>query len=75
MEAEKYLAIWHVYFNPEDFPGLYVARKFLVMEEPVPTLEVITAPTLQELRDQLPWGLMLWPRDPSDPSICVESWF
>lgn len=75
MEAEKYLAIWNVYFNPKDYPGLYVARKFLIKEVDVPTLEVLTAPTLQELRDQLPWGLVPWPRHPSDPSICVESWF
>jgi hypothetical protein len=74
-DAEKYLAIWNVYFNPEDFPGVYVARKFLIKEEAVPTNVVVTATTLQGVRDQLPWGLILMPRAPSDPAACVESWF
>lgn len=75
MEADRYLAIWHIYFNTADYPGLYVARKWLVKDEPVPTTEGFVGTTLQEVRDQLPWGLMLMPRAPSDPPVVVESWF
>lgn len=75
MDANEYLAIWHIYFNTADCPGLYVARKWLVKEQAEPTNEVVIGATLQDVRDQLPWGLIPMVRDPSDPSVVVESWF
>lgn len=75
MEADNYLAIWHIYVNTREYPGLYVARKWLIKEQAEPTAEVVTSTTLQGVRGQLPWGLHRMMRAPGDPHEIVESWF
>ena len=65
------LHIWTIYFDPSDFPGLYVARKFNVDK---PTKEFKTAKTLEEIRLAIPQGLFCIPADPSDDPVIVESW-
>lgn len=65
------LAIWVVYENPTDFPGHFVARKWL-ME--TPTTELLLDTCLEELRKKLPPGLARLARaDIDDPKI-VETW-
>lgn len=68
------LEIWTVYDSPTDFPGLFVARKWLIKQEPVATEEAFTGPTLQSVRDQIPAGLHRIPRAPEDDLNIVESW-
>jgi hypothetical protein len=76
MEMDNYLAIWTVYDNPKDFPGLFVARKSEARKGLVlHTHEVLTATTLEELRELIPTGLFCAPRDPSDEPQIVECWF
>jgi hypothetical protein len=71
------LAIWTIYDSPRDYPGLFVARLFLICKgelEPVGTGKVFLAETLEGVRNQLPPGLYRMPRDPSDEPAIVESW-
>ena len=76
MATDNYLSVWTVYDNPLDFPGLFVARKSVTHKGAVlHTHEVLTASTLQELRELIPPGLFCMPRDPSDEPQIVECWF
>lgn len=66
------LAIWTVYNNPKDFPDLYVARKWI---NDKPTQEVLTADSLEGLRDLLPAGLVCMDSHSNDDPVIVETWF
>jgi hypothetical protein len=69
------LAMWTIYDNPTDFPGLYVARKWLVRNGKEEwTSTVITDANLQRLRDSLPAGLFCMNRAPGDDPVIVETW-
>lgn len=70
-------AIWTVYENPSDYPGLFVARMWIVTRqpEPVPTDVVFTGPTLLSVRGKIPAGLHCIPRQPLDDVTIVETWF
>lgn len=69
---------WTVYFNPSDYPGQHVVRRFklgLSIGRPVaPTNEVFTAGSLEEARALIPFGLMRFPRAPTDDPVIVECW-
>jgi hypothetical protein len=70
------LEIWTVFDHPDDYPGEFVARKWLVFGGAYyPTHDVFTGPTLQSVRDQIPPGLWCSPRAPEDEPAIVESWF
>jgi hypothetical protein len=66
------LEIWTVYYNPLDYPGLYVARLFILDK---PTLITVVAWTLEEVRECLPPGLVRMERMPEDEPQIVECWF
>jgi hypothetical protein len=80
--SDDALPIWTVYDHPRDFPHCYVARKFLIGEESGaalildwPTDEVITADTLDEIRELLERrGLTCFQRAPEDDPVIVETW-
>lgn len=75
METDNCLAIWTVYNSPEDYPGLFVVRKWLVTEGvETPTAEVFFADTLGAVRTLIPPGLVLVPRAELDDPVIVESW-
>lgn len=65
------LQLWVVYDSPIDLPGRFVARKWL---NDKPTLELLQANTLDELRSRLPAGLFRIARDASDDAKIVETW-
>jgi hypothetical protein len=66
------LDIWTVYDHPLDFPDCFIARKFVLDQ---PTEEIMTAPTLDELRDRLAeMGLVALARSPEDDAKIVETW-
>lgn len=72
---DRALAIWTIYDNPADFPGLFVVRKWLVVDGEARATDVMfTGATLQEVRDQVPPGLHLMPRQPGDEPCIVECW-
>lgn len=68
------LSIWTIYHNPTDFPGKYVARRWIVSEQPAATGEVFLADTLGEVRDMLPPGLVPMQRWEGDDPCIVETW-
>lgn len=67
--------MWVITENPSDFPGKFVARKWLIG----PGVRAVTdehhvAESLSDVRCSLPAGLARVPRDPTDDSVIVESW-
>jgi hypothetical protein len=68
------LCLYMVYRSPDDYPGMYIARKFLINEMLVATSDVYYGLTLQSVRDQLPKGLIRLPRSPDDAITVVELW-
>lgn len=64
-----------VYFNPADFPGKYVIRKWVGMDPE--RLPEVVGDTLEEVREKLlenhP-GLVRFVRNEGDDPVIVESW-
>jgi hypothetical protein len=71
------LPMWVVYDHPRDHPDSFVARLWLTLPEPGATPQLMTAPTLAELREKIqahaPWMVML-ARDVHDDPAIVETW-
>ena len=72
---------WHhfaIYFNPSDFPGKYVLRRWAITEGspfPVPDKTPMGAAfSIEELRAKVPPGLVCLRRDPTDDPVIVEVW-
>jgi hypothetical protein len=65
------MPIWAIYFNPKDYPGKFVLRKWI---NDIPTDEVYTADSLDEIRMKVPLGLMCIKRYPQDDPVIVETW-
>lgn len=74
------LVMFTVYFNPLDYPGKYVARRFVITAgEATPDPDVYcVADTLEECRDgihpQLDGLFARIERSPHDDGVIVESW-
>ena len=72
------LVMWRVYKHPKDYPGEYVARKFLITEDFYgPTYESITSRSLRDVRNvlrSLYRGLIQLKRLPDDGPDIVEVW-
>lgn len=76
VEDYMVLPMWTIYDHPMDFPQEFVARRHDVTRQgPVPTDDVVTGGTLEEVRAQIPPGLFCTPRSESDDSVIVETWF
>lgn len=68
------LSIWTIYENPKDYPGIFVARRREVSLTPVATSDILTGASLEDVRAQLPPGLMRMPANAEDDQSVVESW-
>ena len=71
------MPIWTVYARPKDYPDLFVARRFDIVHgelQACPSDDVVTASSLQELREMLPMGLTRLPRHADDEPQIVEVW-
>ena len=72
------LVMWRVYKHPKDYPGEYVARKFLITEDFYgPTYESISSRSLRDVRNvlrSLYRGLIQLKRLPDDEPHIVEVW-
>ena len=70
------MELYVVYFNPSDYPGMYVVRRQVAGRGTVTPdrrpLGVST--TLDQVRCSLPPGLTLIPRHPDDDPCIVEVW-
>lgn len=67
------LLIWTICENPSDYPGQFTARPHSGRKN-VPLDFVLTAPTLDAIRELLPPGLTSLPLDPNDDPVIVETW-
>ena len=72
------LVMWRVYKHPKDYPGEYVARKFVITEDFYgPTYELISSRSLRDVRNvlrSLYRGLIQLKRLPDDGPDIVEVW-
>lgn len=64
------IELWVIYDKPTDYPGKYVARKWLNNN---PTKTMYTAESLEEIREKIPGLYNLGRQDNDDPKI-VEVW-
>lgn len=71
MIKQTQLTIWVVYNSPIDFPGFFVARKWVGEE---PTSELVRGATLEEVRGKLPGGLYKLNRHEADDPKIIETW-
>jgi hypothetical protein len=72
--SDTVLSLWTVYDHPSDHPAYWVARRWEIRREAVPTGDLLKADTLDELRGLLPPGLDRLPREPGDDPAIVETW-
>ena len=72
------LVMWRVYKHPKDYPGEYVARKFVITENFYgPTYELTSSRSLRDVRNvlrSLYRGLIQLKRLPDDGPDIVEVW-
>jgi len=67
--------MWAIYRHPKDYPDSFVARLWhIVSGELQATEQIFVAPTLEEIRLKLPYGLTRLPRDRRDDPVIVETW-
>jgi hypothetical protein len=74
--TDDFLAVYTVYFNPTDFPGRYVVRRFLVHpNDPRPDPSPMhVGDTLDSARDAIPPGLIRFSAGDEDDMSIIESW-
>ena len=69
--------MWRVYKHPKDYPGEYVARKFLIAEDFYRSSDSIISRSLRDVRNLLRSlypGLIQLKRPPDDEPHIVEVW-
>ncbi len=76
MSDHRTLNLWTVYDNPSDYPGQFVARRFIITGPagPFATGEMFTADTLEEIRAMIPQGLFRMEPWQGDDIKIVETW-
>jgi hypothetical protein len=71
------LAMWTVYDNPNDYPGKFVARLFVVSATgPMATESIVIMDDLEAMREMLAFEMHLTclARSPEDDPKIVETW-
>jgi len=63
-----------VYNNPSDYPGKYVARLWNVEKIGKLTQVAVVKDTLEEIREQIPYGLINVGRSFDDDPVIEEVW-
>ena len=78
MSEPAVLSTYTIFFNPADFPGWFVVRRFDVVQgqkEPVPRQHATVHPTLETARDAIPPSAdTCFPRATGDDPAIVETW-
>jgi hypothetical protein len=73
--TKQVLDLWTVYFNPRDYPGKYVARRFVVGAKGArATNDVFVEDSLIEIHALLPYGLLQCGRHETDDPCIIEVW-
>jgi len=75
MSENDTLEMWVVYDGPLDYPESFVARRWDIQAgKVIATDQVMLAPTLDILRQHLPFGLINIGRRKGDDAKIVEVW-
>lgn len=75
MSDPSAFSIYTVYNRPKDYPSGYVLRRFEVVQRGSGlTQDTWFAPTLEEIRQFVPVGLVRMLRDEMDDPVIVETW-
>ena len=61
-----------VYDNPKDYPGKFIARLWDIGKKP--TRFVMVKGGLEDIRKNIPSGMVRLPPSPLDDPILVETW-
>jgi len=70
----EHLPMWVITERPTDYPDDYVARLHMSLPVPVATHVMLRRPTIEALRDLLPFGLVKLDRHEMDDPAIVEVW-
>lgn len=73
----NHMISYTVFFNPTDYPGLYVVRPFVLKEGAVEPMGIAwTGQTIDEVRAKVPrdLGLVRFSRSPEDHPSILEVW-
>lgn len=66
---------WVVYFNPSDYPGKWVVRKFTIVAGRIEASDALhVCSSCSEARENIPLGLACIPRHAQDEPHIVEAW-
>ncbi len=72
MDQDEPLSIYTIYFNPTDYPGRYVTRRYDVYPDRTEAGSAVITDSLEAARAYLPeW---LHKLSPMDPPPIVEVW-
>lgn len=71
MTTKPDIPIWVIYYDPLDFPGQYVLRRFNM---DTPTEEFYTSKTLEGVRKHIPEGMVMLMPFSEDPKVIKEIW-
>lgn len=63
-----------IYNSPDDYPGLFVVRRWDVGDGQILAMEHTTHETLDEARASIPQGLVCFDRSEEDELCIVETW-
>lgn len=75
MTQKPSMQAWTIYFNPSDFPGQYVTRRFdLVDGQALPSEEAYVEGAIEQARHHVPQGLVRFERMPGDEPTILECW-
>lgn len=72
--TQEQLSMWAIYKKPKDYPQSFVARRWVVAAQPVPTKDLFCADNLESLGVMLPAGLIRMPAKPGDVSVIIQTW-
>ncbi|RQP58001.1 hypothetical protein DF159_20880 [Burkholderia ubonensis] len=68
--------LWTIYERPRDYPHSFIARRWTIEGgAAVPCEVAVVAPTLEDVRELLPPGLVRMERNDQDEPQIVETWF
>lgn len=77
--AYPHLSMWTVFYNPSDFPGMYVARRFAMDKATAdhksgPSIEDVRSWIRESARSSGQGSLVRINRYPQDDPSVVETW-
>lgn len=74
--TEDNLTGWTIYQHPEDYPKHYAVRQWWLTTQGnlVYRATAVLCETIEEAREQIPQGAILFPREDGDDPVIAETW-